>query len=335
MGHIVRMLAIARGFSSAGIPVNFIMKPFEKGYGIIQESGFPIYLVDREYENHINGTEQLKRILGSIGARLIIHDVRDTTYDYMSKLKRYGFFTVNFDDTGDGAPLSDILIDPFAPERRTNRDLRRFFGMKFLILRDAFAKSQPKTVSPEIKKICIMPGGTNAGKVMESLIGWIKEVPGEHEITVMAGASDDAAEEALYSHHNSSVFVVRDWDKVPDIISQSDLCITSGGVSMCEACAAGVPAMAIAQVDHETANILTLAKHHAVVPLGRAQDLTKEYFLSAFSLVAGSLKFRQNLSDSGRKAIDGMGKMRVMQIIHSFYCEIGASQDLALKLAVN
>jgi spore coat polysaccharide biosynthesis predicted glycosyltransferase SpsG len=335
MGHIVRMLAIARGLSAGGIPVYFVMKPFEEGYAVIQEAGFPIYLIDREYENHINGTEQLKKILVSTGSRLIIHDVRATTYEYMSKLKRFGFFTVNFDDTGDGASLADVLIDPFVPEARTSRILRRFFGPKFLILRDDFAKNRQKAVRPEVKKICIMPGGTNAGRTMENLISWLKEIPGGHEITVMAGVSADSAEESLYSHHNSSVFVVRDWEQAPGIISRSDLCITSGGVSMCEACAAGVPTMSIAQVDHEIANVLMLAKDHAVVPLGRAQDLTKEYFLSAFSLVTGSPKFRQMLSDNGRKAIDGMGRRRVMRIIQSFYREIGVSQDLALKLVVN
>ena len=40
MGHIVRMLSIARELTKNQIPSVFIMKPFEEGYNIIQEAGY-------------------------------------------------------------------------------------------------------------------------------------------------------------------------------------------------------------------------------------------------------------------------------------------------------
>ena len=63
MGHIIRMLAVARELYADNIPVFFVMKPFKEGYNIIQKAGFPIYLIDKDYELHYNGMDMMKRML--------------------------------------------------------------------------------------------------------------------------------------------------------------------------------------------------------------------------------------------------------------------------------
>ncbi|MBN1522519.1 MAG: hypothetical protein JW928_08300 [Candidatus Aureabacteria bacterium] len=335
MGHIIRMLSVARELVSSGIRCFFITKPFEEGYCLIEKQGFPIYLIDKELESHENSFAVMKRILDSESCRLIIHDIQKTTYTYMNKLKRLGLFTINFDDTGSGAPLADILIDPFVSEDKTTPEIRRFFGPRYLILRDQFTMRSSRKVSSDVRKVCVMPGGTDAGRMMEKVVSWICELPDHYDIYVMAGMSMESSSSALYSDHNNSIFMIRDWDSTPDILRQCDLSITSGGVSMCESCALGVPTLAVAQVEHEISNIEQFSSKQAVLSLGKAQDLRRDVFRDVFVRLEKAARFRQVLSECGRKTVDGLGKKRVVRIIKNFYREIRSSQDMLLKVAVN
>ena len=164
-----------------------------------------------------------------------------------------------------------------------------------------------------------MPGGTNAGSMMEKVLLWLSELPSQYEIYVMAGASEDEHEHAIYSDHKSSIFIVKDWEVTPEILEKCDISITSGGVSMCESCASGTPTMAIAQVEHELLNIEALAKKRAVFSFGSVFELEKESFLGSFVRVEMSQVFRKILANNGRRAIDGRGKERVIKIIKKFW----------------
>ena len=181
-----------------------------------------------------------------------------------------------------------------------------------------------------------MPGGTDVGHMKDKVITWLSESQKSYELFVMAGARTDANEAALYSNTQNSVSVIRDWDAAADILSGCDLSIVSGGVSMCESCALGVPTLAIAQVEHELDNILTLEKNQAVVSAGSIHSLSKESFLEIFHGVENSPDFRQMLSDNGKKVVDGLGKKRVTRIIRDFYKDVQSShKSMLLKVAVN
>jgi spore coat polysaccharide biosynthesis predicted glycosyltransferase SpsG len=334
MGHIVRMISVARGLSEKGIPCIFIMKPFKEGYSVVEQAGFPIYLINSDNEAYGPCPNLLKKIVMETGTKLVIHDIRATTYEYMAELKRLGVFAVNFDDTGRGGALADILVDAFVPEEKGEEDLQHYFGPKYLILRDRFAEHKKSGIQKNVKKICLMPGGTNAGSIMEKLITWIQELPDAYEIYVMAGASTDN-EPALYSSRKNSVYMIRDWDSGPEILAQSDISITSGGISMCESCASGIPTMSVAQVEHEISNILFFSKYNAVHPLGAAHNLSKEVFLRSFLKLKKSYSLRKALSLSGMKLVDSQGKQRVIRIVQGFYNDIGSMQNVLMKTAVN
>ncbi|MCK5706923.1 MAG: hypothetical protein KAI43_04665 [Candidatus Aureabacteria bacterium] len=334
MGHIVRMLSIARELSDNQIPSIFIMKPFKEGYNIIQKAGFPIYLINEDYDESIDGIDLIKRILSDAGSKIIINDVQGTSHNYMISLKRYGYFTINIDDIGKGARLADVLIDAFIPQDKTCEKLYRFFGMDYLILRDEFFKNRPSTLRPDVKKICVMPGGTNAGKMMEKVIGWLSSLNKQYELYVMTGAGVDN-DSAIYSDHNNSVIMVSDWNGVPDILADCDLSIASGGISMCESCTVGIPTIAIAQVKHELNNINLLSSKQAVFSMGYIKDLKKEVFLEAFKRIEKSYEYRSILAEKGKKAVDGKGKERIINIIKRFYQDICTSKDMLLKIAVN
>ncbi len=319
MGHIVRMIAIAKEIENWGAECFFITKPYEEGMELIKSNGLSMFLIDRDIEKRKKSADFIKKLLFLNNCSFLIHDIKDTDFYYMKELKNANILTVNFDDNGSGAKLADMVFDPFVRKENTSLEKRRYYGPEYLILRDDFAADFDYEIRERVKNVFVIAGGTNAGNMLGKIVKWISEMPGSYNVIVLSGINSNIGFSTLYSDHKHSFNIISDWEAAPKLLKKSDIAITSGGISMCEACSLGIPVIAIAQVKHELHNISIFSEENAVVGLGLIDNLDEGIFKSLFARLDKSPSLRKTLSLMAKRMVDGRGKERVVRKIMEFY----------------
>lgn len=100
-------------------------------------------------------------------------------------------------------------------------------------------------------------------------------------------------------------------------LASVNLAVVAGGVTLYEACAIGVPAVAVAVVPAQRRAIAAFARRQAVVDAGGAPDLAAaiETAAAAVSRLLTDRRARQALARRARRLVDGRGAERVAAAI--------------------
>ena len=96
--------------------------------------------------------------------------------------------------------------------------------------------------------------------------------------------------------------------EVAFLMMEHDVLVTSAGRTVYEAAAVGIPTVVIAQNAREATH-----SHLGVgnLYLGIGSVVTDEQIQSAVRGLLGDMELRQDLSDTGRKSVDGLGLQRI------------------------
>ena len=94
------------------------------------------------------------------------------------------------------------------------------------------------------------------------------------------------------------------------LMDQADAAITTGGGTMYEGCARGLPGIVIPILDKMDHNAKVLARQGAIVRLPRIDQLTAEVLVHAVTTVCSYTR-RRAMSQAGRCVVDGQGAERI------------------------
>src|SRR5262249_20568218 len=94
-----------------------------------------------------------------------------------------------------------------------------------------------------------------------------------------------------------------------------DLALIAGGLTMWEVCCVGTPAIAVCQpIDHQLELADRLTSQGAMATLGYGTDASEDTIARMIS-EQRSVEIRQKMSDTGPVLIDGLGTVRVAEIL--------------------
>ena len=99
--------------------------------------------------------------------------------------------------------------------------------------------------------------------------------------------------------------------ELADMFSSADGCIVSGGITMFEAAAVGLPAIVVSQNPPQLENARRLASYGAVVNAGLFSQASTEDVASILAGWQSSCDARAELSTRARQTVDGMGLERI------------------------
>ena len=320
-GHIYRCLSLAKNLVSKNIikkkEVIFLTRN-DQGYTfgkkILKDSGFRHKLI---YIGKFNSQLESEYI-SKFSPKLVILDRLKTTISFVNKLKKKSKI-ITFDDYGLGKNGCNLAINAIFSDVPKSKNLVR--GYRYLILN--IKKIKENRSFSKIKNVFVSFGGHDKRNFfrffLNSLDFFDKKI--KFNIVINRFSYNKIKKELNEKYKkkfykNISLFVSpRNYN---DIFLKCDLAICSGGLTLFEACALGVPTIALPQNKHQYENIKKLLKKKSVMLGTKVFKKDRNYFNLVLRKVVQDKKLRKKLSYNSKKLIDLKGLIRITNIIKNY-----------------
>jgi len=271
-GHLYRCLALAAELDHHAVRFSFIDPPPSWVVDLVR----PWPIIDLA-EANLEGV-------------VIVNDTLDTTATEMAQMKASGAIVVGFEDLGPGAKYADLLVNDLYPVGNHPNERT---GPLWAVMRPEFAVRHP--IRDGHNRLLITFGGVDPAGITERASAELAYLSTILDIRVIPPPG-----RVLAAKHPNLTYVVD--PAMSAEIAQADLVLTSGGRTVWEAAAMGVPVVSILQNAREQAHT-HLRLSDGVVNLGPSQLLPRGEIrrtIESLLLSDGTL-----LSDM-RSRIDGL-----------------------------
>lgn len=240
VGHIYRALEVSD---------EFYVKP-DIYYDINQteESAFG------STTHHLIGVDGIDGLLEQLRKRdytLFINDILTTDTAYMLKLREAlpSAKIVNFEDDGSGIDHADLVINALFEEPSIGHV---HAGYKYYIAAKPFLFYEPSEVRERVENVLITFGGADPMNYTDRLLKIISEEKyRRYHFTVVLGRAKKNVDELMKYGELDNVEILRDVRNMAELMSQSDIAVTSRGRTGYELALLGVPSIAMAQNERE------------------------------------------------------------------------------------
>ncbi len=280
-GHVMRSMAVAAQLIRMGADVHVI----SADEGVCPFVG----KTDERINSHIMDTDwsdmeaelpALIEYLRSEGINRLLVDSYQVTASYFDKLREAGIHVAYMDDLCARAYSVDALINYniCAPhmgyEEMYGASTKLYLGPEYAPLRSQFAE----TISQNGTGIFLTTGGSDSFGIAEMVIRAISEndltgsnligdenapvaetgqgSDGTPKIHLLAGRYYEPTEYVLQAVESGKVVLHQNVDSVAEVMSTCKLAISSGGSTLYELCAIGIPAISFTFADNQIENAL-------------------------------------------------------------------------------
>lgn len=283
---------------------------------------YDINQTDKKYfgktTHHLIGVDGLQELFNKISKKkydIFINDILNTSIDYMIALKRChpSKKIINFEDTGEGVVLADLVInalydDPMVPQMKS--------GEKYYICNKTFLFYNPIKIKENIVTVFISFGGADPQNYTDRLLEIIsKPKYKKYQFIVVLGRAKKNVKELMSYNKHNNIEVYFDILNMPELMSRCDIAFTSRGRTGYELAILGIPTIAMAQNHREE-------KHGFV---NHENGFNYLGLNPSNKIIETNLNLYLTLSSSERKKIQNLllkhdlknGRKRVINLINS------------------
>ena len=221
------------------------------------------------------------------------------------------------------AEMPTDCVDMIIDANRDKADAGKFdgsitaalFGPQYAALAPDFAKARKRfSIRDSFERLVISMGGSDPNLV--TLVAYQVAVRLEDlmiDIVLGPAFSDDNWRrlEPYIDETRTTIHRSVDHKELADIFSRADGCIVSGGITMFEAAAVGLPTIVISQNEPQLSNAMRLASHGAMIDAGLFSQTSAEDIASMLANWQSSRDLRIELSRRGSETVDGKGLERI------------------------
>ncbi|NQT90524.1 MAG: hypothetical protein HQ558_04645 [Candidatus Omnitrophica bacterium] len=268
-GHLERCLILARAFKKLyNTKALFLMRPYKEGISYARKKKQSVMALPAKLDR-AGERERVVKAVKESGSGLLIVDLPYNGLDtsYFGRLRREGVRVVFIDDSRFMSPEADVILNSsiLAPNntKRTRRKVMRYLlGPEYLIHekpKEARALRKKKA----IVEVAITFGGSDpagfTSKVVKALAkgNW----PGvKFRIILGPGYAGLKPIKKLAKSGKNLFEVIQNPAEIAPILTKSSMVICAGGRTLYELYALGVPALAIASIEHEVPVIQSFLK---------------------------------------------------------------------------
>ena len=229
---------------------------------------------------------------------------------WVERARRLGVPVATVHDLGIAAVESDLLVDgSVQPSRVREGRYGSLRGPAYAVLDPRVRLVRERGVRPAPRRVLIALGGgphsTTAGRLARA----IATRRGDVEIRI-AGGFAARGHAAL---PNATWIDVR--DGLVEELSSASVAVLAGGLTVYEACALGVPVVALALNAAQHITIRAVARRGAAVDAGSLGRATRKKAIVGAALAVDRLlqdaTARRRVGTAGRQLVDGRGAARV------------------------
>lgn len=348
-GHIMRCLTVAKALKILSHQIFFITR-LHSGHvaPLIRENGFEaLCLEGSQSENNIGlsqtpknyahwlGVTQgkdaeetisfIKQLNGTVALLIVDHYAIDSKwerllYPFVEKL-------CVVDDLASRQHYCDLLLDQTFNRKESDyngllqHNCELFLGAEYSLLRPEFSQCRSAVsvdnAKKKLKKIFIFLGNPYSELLLCKILKALQATGLELIIDLVIGNK-------LYGHNNllkvidsisltcNLCFYLKN---IEELMSQADLAIGAGGITVWERCCLGLPSLVIKTAENQTDNIHALLKVGAIEYLGDNDSFQEEKLTRSIKKFAEHLDLLSEMSHLSAGVCDGYGVGRLMMEI--------------------
>lgn len=305
MGHVYRALELADEFYSKPDIIYDINQTDVKVFGDTTHNLIPV-----------NGIAELFEKCKKNKYDIFINDILSTSVDYMIGLKSVlpvNSKIINFEDDGEGVTKANAVFNALYEDSEFDNI---YAGEKYYICPKSFLFFEPIEIKEKVQNILITFGGADPQNYTDRILQMIiNEEYNKYNFTVILGKSKNNVEELMDYNKYDNIQVLYDVKNMPELMSKSDIAITSRGRTGYELSMLGIPSIAMSQNSREE-------KH------GFVSDENGFSYIGlnpSNEIIQGVLKMYLGLSQKSRKELQEKllnhnlkdGRKRIINIINS------------------
>ena len=254
--------------------------------------------------------------------KVIIFNLREIKEILVKKVKESlpaGTRIICIDELGHRELSADIIVNPMIDSYYWDykgSSAQLFCGAEYLILPKEMETfhSKRKIINTNIRRIIITMGGVDPRNYTSDLIEIVPASFPNAVIDVIIGGGNRYREEIIErTKGNSRMTVSENISNMPELIYEADLIFCAGGNTLHEASCIGTPAMVLPSMPHEVRTAKCFEKKGFGLVIDTEAEWKKEIF-GLFDRIA-SVKTRSDMSVKGKKISDGLGRMRMVEMI--------------------
>lgn len=332
-GHVLRCLALAHAWRSAGGKVIFLMAcatPFVNER--VRGDGFEILTIEatpgstrdanRTRECAVESQSQWLIVDGyhfgkSYCSSILPANINPTLYPAWRVMRiedspRYD------SDVVDVILNQNVHAENSYGERTQSAKL--LLGPRFALLRSEFADEceRVRRISPIASRVLITTGGGDPKNILPNMIAAIQRSRQRLEVKVVVGDKSICVLENLQQLvRRKLIEVVVGAENMAQIGAWADVAISAAGSTCWEFCAIGLPAIIVDTAENQLPLAMSLSQRgiakHIAFELATPERIAEELEQLAQSPVQ-----REEMSQRGKSLIDGRGALRVVSALRAF-----------------
>jgi len=254
----------------------------------------------------------------------VITDHYDLTTQYIQRIKQNNLKVLSIDDTALIHYYSDIVLNQNIGSDKLNFSAEGYtkflLGPKYAIIRNELLKNEQRTERDTVKKILIMLGGTDKDnftlKILESLKSFIKNL----EFKVVIGPLNPFYNDIkkYIKEESLKIKLIKSPENIADLYLDSDIAISAGGTTCYELAYFGIPNIIITIADNQVNIARELDKQKVSVYLGKKEEVKAKQLKNKFNELVNNHSLQKNISQNGKKMVDGNGKERIVDFMEKF-----------------
>lgn len=326
-GHIMRMFALAQSWQMQEGNIVFVtncesIALIEK----LKNEGFEIVELDESFPD-AKDFETTKEVLDKFPNSWCVVDGYNFDNDYYGLIRQNDNRVLVIDDTVrlpfyDADAILNQNINAEKLDYQCPPETKILFGTKFSMLRQEFLKWQnfQKETVENANKILITMGGSDFHNQTLKAIRAIENIEIDNlKIHAVVGSSNpyltDLEKRVKSSHIN--IELIRNAQNMSELMAWADLAISAAGSTCWELCYMQVPSVLIVTADNQNGIANGLGESGFAENLGWFEDVFIEDLSSKLNDILSDKNKRKQMSEIGRKVIDGLGTNRIIDILRS------------------
>lgn len=243
MGHLFRSLLYVEYFKQHGIDFILLINNDAPSLEVLKRNNIEYILVD--FSDTISNWEE--KIIRQNHVTVWINDKFKTSLALGKHVTETGCVFCLIDDMGEAEKVADIhFAGMIYPTKKDIKGKKVYCGSEYIILNPQIAEY--KRIRHYLNKLIVSLGGSDpygvTVEVAKELLNY------DYDVDIIIGPNFKYRKDldnTLHGKYNV-------YQNVPSLIEkffEYDFAITGGGVTCCEANAAGLPCMIIANAEHE------------------------------------------------------------------------------------
>jgi spore coat polysaccharide biosynthesis predicted glycosyltransferase SpsG len=247
---------------------------------------------------------------------------------WVGRARRVGVAVATIHDLAIAAIDSDLVIDGSVKSPRgLDGRFGSLRGLLYTILDPRVRTTRERLTRPRPRRVLVALGGGRRLATAARLVRAIAARVGDADIRVAGGFSVGRAMPAL-----ATGTWIHAQDGLAEELASASVAVLAGGVTLYEACALGVPSVAVALTSAQHVTIRALARRGATVDAGcvasgfgrkrNAAARTLDRVAREVDRLVGDPASRRRMATAGRRLVDGRGAARVAARLRQLPAEV-------------